>query len=428
MENFKGIEHACFTCSSGHLGARAAWLSTILNQAVLTTSMPTFNGIYTSGPITRTAAGTGYLSGNYNVGETWQTSGAIYSIGNGYAPGTTSLGNMYGIGYGYSGQAGINVPGLSANNWGMYVASNGTPRIFLNADSGNINLAGDIYWGKNSIWLSQWLNQAVLTTSSPTFQEVYANGWFRSNGQQGWYNSTYGGGIYMTDSTWVRTYNNKSFYAGGDIQSGGVFYPSNGAGGYLYGDGNGIHTNGNFLSNADIYLGAMGNWLSTLFNNMQSQINTLYSWINQPVTTTSSPTFSDIYLTGLGWIKGLIPNQNVNTNSSPTFNNPTINALGGPLTNLLNQDVRSMAAPMFAGMTITGGLNVSGQTTVGASGIKFADGSVQTSAYAAANTIINGNFNVNTDYSIPFISSKPILLYIQYHYCPVNFDCTAVTI
>lgn len=40
-------------------------------------------------------------------------------------------------------------------------------------------------------------------------------GWFRSSGEQGWYSNTYGGGIYCTDSTFVRTYNNKAMAAAG---------------------------------------------------------------------------------------------------------------------------------------------------------------------------------------------------------------------
>lgn len=36
-------------------------------------------------------------------------------------------------------------------------------------------------------------------------------GWFRSTGSVGWYNETYGGGIYMSDSTYVRTYASKKF-------------------------------------------------------------------------------------------------------------------------------------------------------------------------------------------------------------------------
>ena len=40
---------------------------------------------------------------------------------------------------------------------------------------------------------------------------VYASNWFRSTGNSGWYSQTHGGGIYMTDSNWVRVYNDKAF-------------------------------------------------------------------------------------------------------------------------------------------------------------------------------------------------------------------------
>lgn len=38
---------------------------------------------------------------------------------------------------------------------------------------------------------------------------IFSPNWFRSTGTTGWYNETYAGGIYMTDSTYVRVYNNK---------------------------------------------------------------------------------------------------------------------------------------------------------------------------------------------------------------------------
>ena len=43
-------------------------------------------------------------------------------------------------------------------------------------------------------------------------KELYADGWLRTTGNRGWYSQTYGGGIYMTDATWIRTYNGKNFY------------------------------------------------------------------------------------------------------------------------------------------------------------------------------------------------------------------------
>lgn len=60
----------------------------------------------------------------------------------------------------------------------------------------------------------------INTGAEPTISTIYANNWFRSYGDSGWYNQSYGGGIYMLDTFWVRVYNNKGFYTGGEIQSG----------------------------------------------------------------------------------------------------------------------------------------------------------------------------------------------------------------
>ncbi|MBL4755342.1 MAG: tail fiber domain-containing protein [Flavobacteriales bacterium] len=51
-----------------------------------------------------------------------------------------------------------------------------------------------------------------------------AAGWHRSYGNTGWQNPTYGGGIYMTDATWIRTFGNKSFYHNtGTMRTDGTF-------------------------------------------------------------------------------------------------------------------------------------------------------------------------------------------------------------
>ena len=48
---------------------------------------------------------------------------------------------------------------------------------------------------------------------------VTSSGWFESTGSTGWKNSTYNGGIYMTDSTWVKVYNSKKLYVDNEIRS-----------------------------------------------------------------------------------------------------------------------------------------------------------------------------------------------------------------
>ncbi|WP_442876895.1 shufflon system plasmid conjugative transfer pilus tip adhesin PilV [Catenibacterium sp.] len=39
-----------------------------------------------------------------------------------------------------------------------------------------------------------------------------ASSWLRTRGNSGWYSESYGGGIYMTDTSWIRTYGGKPFY------------------------------------------------------------------------------------------------------------------------------------------------------------------------------------------------------------------------
>ena len=55
-----------------------------------------------------------------------------------------------------------------------------------------------------------------VSKTGDTINEIYNDGWYRSNGQTGWYSQTYGGGIWMTDSTYVRVYNGKSFRCDGE--------------------------------------------------------------------------------------------------------------------------------------------------------------------------------------------------------------------
>lgn len=53
-------------------------------------------------------------------------------------------------------------------------------------------------------------NHWIGTEDSP-WGYVFSNGWFRSLGNTGWFNQTYDGGIYMTDSNYVRVYKKEWF-------------------------------------------------------------------------------------------------------------------------------------------------------------------------------------------------------------------------
>ena len=111
--------------------------------------------ILVSGAITRSAHNGGYLEGGHNnIGSTSAQSSPIYTIGSAYVPATTTLGNMYGVGFCSGGASFINSTDLgtapSTGNWGMYVAADGNARIFLDSTSGR-------GYFKNNVWAANFI-------------------------------------------------------------------------------------------------------------------------------------------------------------------------------------------------------------------------------------------------------------------------------
>lgn len=51
-----------------------------------------------------------------------------------------------------------------------------------------------------------------LGSRSMRWGDVHISGWYRTYADAGWYNEKHDGGIYMTDSSYVRVYNGKRFY------------------------------------------------------------------------------------------------------------------------------------------------------------------------------------------------------------------------
>jgi len=59
--------------------------------------------------------------------------------------------------------------------------------------------------------------EGAITSPEGTLRDD-GGGWLRTYGQTGWYSQTYGGGWYMTDTSWLRAYNSKSIYTPGQIR------------------------------------------------------------------------------------------------------------------------------------------------------------------------------------------------------------------
>ena len=117
-----------------------------------------------------------------------------------------------------------NIPVLSYITDSNYNSGNNAPtyQIKFPLASGTVALTSDIL---NYYWANVKISTSSSTTTSPTVHTLTAtricaghdpgidnsiscSNWFRSSGNTGWYNTTYRGGWYMSDTSWIRTYNN----------------------------------------------------------------------------------------------------------------------------------------------------------------------------------------------------------------------------
>ena len=82
---------------------------------------------------------------------------------------------------------------------------------------------GDTYHAPCYVALAGTASTAnsINSGNNYTGQAMYAYNWWRSYNATGWYNESYGGGIWMQDSTYVRTYGSKQFYCDQTITAGG---------------------------------------------------------------------------------------------------------------------------------------------------------------------------------------------------------------
>lgn len=85
----------------------------------------------------------------------------------------------------------------------------------LNLYSGDITIPGKVQ------------GKTITATVDMNTNTIYASNWFRSRGTTGWYSEDYGGGWYMTDADWIRTYNGKGIATNGNMSIGGYIQGNN---------------------------------------------------------------------------------------------------------------------------------------------------------------------------------------------------------
>lgn len=125
--------------------------------------------------------------------------------------------------------------------------------------------------------------------SGSQISTIYANNWFRAQGNTGLYFQDYGGGWYMTDSTWVRAYNSKPVYSPGEIRSGSLLRAP------AFTDLDSSSFSVNPYGSSRLWHAVIGS--SDSVGNDQLRVNNGTSGWNAIVATNTSPNTSAIYST-----------------------------------------------------------------------------------------------------------------------------------
>ena len=103
-------------------------------------------------------------------------------------------------------------PELNRMNTALNMGGNNIAAAGAITASGNITTSADIS-ARNVT-----ATGTVKAGTADVAGETYTGGWFRTRGNSGWYNERWDGGWYMSDSTWVRSWMNKSVYTGGELR------------------------------------------------------------------------------------------------------------------------------------------------------------------------------------------------------------------
>ena len=118
-------------------------------------------------------------------------------------------------------RAGTTSPWIRSRSGGSSISTGWTSwvRIMTKNDVDNY------YWANNKITTSPKIDAQVRVSSlgagclTGIANTVMATNWLRATGNTGIYFQDYAGGLYMSDTTWIRTYNNKALYVNNTIRS-----------------------------------------------------------------------------------------------------------------------------------------------------------------------------------------------------------------
>ncbi len=101
----------------------------------------------------------------------------------------------------------------------IVVAGNLAGTATLGALDSSLTSWQPLFLGSGSVGIGTTLPRYPLDVvgSIRATGSLLTDSWLMTNGGTGWYNSTYQGGWWMNDSTWIRSYNDKSVWTGNGV-------------------------------------------------------------------------------------------------------------------------------------------------------------------------------------------------------------------
>ncbi|WP_324729675.1 shufflon system plasmid conjugative transfer pilus tip adhesin PilV [Pseudomonas chlororaphis] len=86
--------------------------------------------------------------------------------------------------------------------------------------SGNANVTGTVSTGNANVAGTVNAASAIVTGNASVAGETYTGGWFRGRGDGLVYSEKWNGGWFMNDPVWLRSWDDKSIYTGGEMRAG----------------------------------------------------------------------------------------------------------------------------------------------------------------------------------------------------------------
>jgi hypothetical protein len=255
----------------------------------------------------------GYV-GISNTGPSYplDVTGSARITGTLYGSGSTSSYGSITLDGSKNGWSGINFKAAGSNQATLMVSGN-TIGFFNTADTG-----WDWYWSGGTLTAGTvpaanvsagtFGSGSYTITGTLTDTGETVNGVLNISGTNALNFSSYGGGWYMQDTTWIRSSNSKNVFmsAGFDTASpSGVGCNGGLGGGYTFDVCGTIGATSNISASGNIYVGSMGHWIT--------------DWVGQNVTSGSQPNFWNIYVGYTGTYLSNWLNQPLLTTSSPSF-------------------------------------------------------------------------------------------------------------